>query len=371
MQTLIAFLVVLGVLIFAHELGHFLAARRLGVKVLKFSLGFGPKLIGKKIGETEYLVSIFPLGGYVKLLGEDAEETTPSGEAAPLSEEDRACSFAFQPLWKRVVIVGAGPLFNLLLAYLIFVGFLSAGFPMYVPKFESLLPVVETVMEDSPAMEAGLKAGDRILSIEGQKISTWTQMTDIIRNNPERPLAMEVERGGKTLKLTVVPKRKPAKTADGEETEIGQIGVAKDMKGEAIEATNPLMAVYKGLLVTYQWTELTVVGIVKLIGRQISAENIGGPILIAQMSGRAASEGIVSTAVFIAILSINLGVINLLPVPVLDGGHLLFFLIEGVLGRPLSVRKREIAQQAGLYLLILLMGLALYNDVVRLFTVQG
>ncbi|HLB94724.1 MAG TPA: site-2 protease family protein, partial [Nitrospiria bacterium] len=130
----------------------------------------------------------------------------------------------------------------------------------------------------------------------------------------------------------------------------------------------PLMAAYKGLSVTYQWTELTVVGIVKLIGRQIEASNIGGPILIAQMSGRAASEGIVSTALFIAILSINLGVINLLPVPVLDGGHLLFFLIEGVLGRPLSVKKREIAQQVGLYLLILLMGLALYNDVVRLFT---
>ncbi|HLB94594.1 MAG TPA: site-2 protease family protein, partial [Nitrospiria bacterium] len=254
MQTLIAFLVVLGVLIFAHELGHFLAARRLGVKVLKFSLGFGPKLIGKKIGDTEYLVSIFPLGGYVKLLGEDAEETTPSGEAVPLSAEDRARSFAFQPLWKRVVIVGAGPIFNLLLAYLIFVGFLSAGFPMYVPKFENLLPVIETVMEGSSAMEAGLQAGDRILSIEGRKISSWTQMTEIIQSNPEKPLAMEVERGGKTLKLTVVPKRKQAKTPDGEETEIGQIGVAKDMKGEAIEATNPLMAAYKGLSVTYHWT---------------------------------------------------------------------------------------------------------------------
>src|SRR3989304_6192823 len=292
MQTLIAFLVVLGVLIFAHELGHFLAARRLGVKVLKFSLGFGPKLIGKKIGDTECLVSIFPLGGYVKLLGEDAEETTPSGEAVPLSAEDRSRSFAFQPLWKRVVIVGAGPLFNLLLAYLIFVGFLSAGFPMYVPKFESLLPVIETVMEGSSAMEAGLQAGDRILSIEGQKISSWTQMTEIIQRNPEKPLAMEVERGGKTLKLTVVPKRKQAKTPDGEETEIGQIGVAKDMKGEAIEATNPLMAAYKGLSVTYHWTELTVVGIVKLIGRQIEASNIGGPILIVQWSGRPVSDGI-------------------------------------------------------------------------------
>jgi regulator of sigma E protease len=369
MQTIIAFLIVLGVLIFAHELGHFLAARRLGVKVLKFSLGFGPKLIGKKIGDTEYLISIFPLGGYVKLLGEDSEESTPSGETVPLSEEDRARSFAFQPLWKRVVIVAAGPLFNLVLAYFIFVAFLSIGFPMYVPQFEALLPVVETVVEGSPAMEAGIKAGDKVLSIEGQKITTWNQMTEIIRNSPEKPLILEVERGGKTVKITVVPGRKTITTPEGEEIEIGQIGVSKELKGAEIEASNPVIALYKGMEATWEWTKLTVVGIWKLIARQISAENIGGPILIAQMSGRAASEGIISTAMFIAILSINLGVINLLPVPILDGGHLFFFLIEAVLGRPLSVRKREIMQQVGLYLLILLMGLALYNDVVRLFAV--
>ena len=369
-QTIIAFLIVIGVLIFFHELGHFLVARLVGVKVLVFSLGFGPKLIGRRIGETEYQVSIFPLGGYVKLLGE--EEEKPSSETAtPLSADDRLRSFTVQPLWKRVLIVGAGPVFNLVLAYLIFTAILAGGFGVFAPRFDSLLPIIETVMEDSPAMKGGLQSGDRVISIDGQKIAVWNQMTEIIQNRPNERLGIEVKRNGQISNLFITPELVEVEASSGEMVEIGRIGVSKGMQDSTVVADNPLTAIYKGLEATWRWTELTVVGISKLITRQISAENIGGPILIAQMSGRAAAEGMMNAVIFIAILSVNLGVINLLPIPVLDGGHLFFFLIEAIRGRPLSVRQRGIAQQVGLYLLILLMGLALYNDVVRLFTVQG
>ena len=365
MQTLVAFLIVIGILIFFHELGHFIAARLLGVTVLKFSLGFGPRLIGRKIGETEYLVSVFPLGGYVKLLGEDAAESTASEGSVPMPPEDRARSFAHQALWKRTLIVGAGPFFNMLLAYIIFAAILASGFSLYVPKFESLLPVIETVMEDSPAMKGGMKEGDRVLSIQGKEISAWSQMTEMVRSSPEKPLEVEVERNGQIVKLIVTPERKMVETRQGKEIEIGQIGVGKRMVGSAIEVDQSLSAVYKGLEATYLWTKLTVVGIAKLITGELSMDNIGSPIMIAQMSGSAASQGLMSLSIFIAILSINLGIINALPIPPLDGGHLLFFAIESVQAKPLSNRKREIAQQVGIFLLILLMLRAFYNDVIR------
>ncbi|HUK57281.1 MAG TPA: RIP metalloprotease RseP [Nitrospiria bacterium] len=367
LYNLFYFLVVLSVLIFFHELGHFLAARRLGVKVLKFSLGFGPKLIGRTVGETEYLISALPLGGYVKLFGEEPEK----GEEAPaLSPEDRARSFSLAPVWKRILIVAAGPVFNMFLAYLIFTGSLSIGIPMYVPNFDSLMPVVETVIEKSPAQAAGFKAGDRIVSIGDRKISTWAQMTDIIYGSAGKPLTITVERDHQSLILTVTPASKTVETEEGQKT-VGQIGIGKNPRGAQIQAANPLDAVLKGFQATWQWTYLTVEGLVRLVQGRLSMDNIGGPILIGQMSGQAASQGIGGLLFLIAILSITLGVMNILPIPVLDGGHLLFFVIEAVLGRPLSIRKREIAQQIGLALLLLLMALAFYNDIIRLFGKPG
>ena len=366
--SLFSFLIVLSVLIFFHELGHFLAARRLGVKVLKFSLGFGPRVIGRTVGDTEYLISALPLGGYVKLFGEEPAE----GEAAQaLSPEDRARSFSHASVWKRIVIVAAGPVFNMLLAYLIFTGALSIGVPMYVPDFDSLMPVVETVGEDSPAKAAGIKPGDRIVSIGDQKISTWVQMTDIVRRNAGKALTVVVERDHQTVPLTLTPALKTVEGEDGKTIEVGQIGIGKSPRGVKIEAANPLEAIYKGGQATYQWTYLTVEGLVRLVQGKLSMDNIGGPILIGQMSGQAASQGFGGLAFLIAILSITLGVMNILPIPVLDGGHLLFFAIEAVIGRPLSIRKREIAQQVGLALLLLLMVLAFYNDIIRLFVKQG
>ena len=371
MQTFIEytimFLIVIGILIFFHELGHFLAARFLGVKVVKFSLGFGPRLIGRKWGETEYQVSLLPFGGYVKLLGEEGEESTSDSDE-PSEPEDYSRSFAVQALWKRISIVGAGPVFNIMLAYIIYTVMFATGFSMFVPKFDSLLPFIDNVLEDSPAMEAGFKPGDKVLMIDEHEISVWNQMTEIIRKNPEKRLQIEVNRAGKTVTLFVTPARKEVTTNEGATEQIGQIGISQKMDGASIEAGSLFEAPIKGLEATWRWTELTVISIGKLITGQISPKNIGGPILIAQVSGRAAAEGISSFIWFIAFISINLGVINLLPVPVLDGGHLVFFFIEGIMGRPMNVRHREIAQHVGLYMLILLMGWAVYNDLVRWFT---
>jgi regulator of sigma E protease len=373
LYNLFYFLVVLSVLIFFHEFGHFLAARRLGVKVLKFSLGFGPRLIGRTVGETEYLISALPLGGYVKLFGEEAEKPDESTQGAPaLSPEDRKRSFSHQPVWKRIMIVAAGPFFNMLLAYLIFTGALAVGVPMYVPDFDSLMPVVDNVVDQSPAHAAGIQPGDRIVSINDHNISTWTQMTDIIYGSAGKALTIVVERNQRDVTMTVTPASKTIENEEGKKIVVGQIGIGKSPKGVRIEAANPAEAVVKGLQATWQWTYLTVEGLVRLVQGKLSKDNIGGPILIGQMSGQAASQGLGSLAFLIAILSITLGVMNILPIPVLDGGHLLFFVIEGVLGRPLSIRKREIAQQVGLALLLLLMALAFYNDIViRLFGKQG
>lgn len=371
LYNLFYFLVVLSVLIFFHELGHFLAARRLGVKVLKFSLGFGPRLIGRTVGETEYLISALPLGGYVKLFGEEPDKEEEAGKAAaPSSPEDRARSFAHQHVWKRIMIVAAGPVFNMLLAYVIFSGSLAIGVPMYVPDFDSLMPVIETVVEKSPAEAAGFKPGDRIVSINERKISTWVQMTEMIYGSAGKALAIVVERDHQNLTLTVTPAEKTVDTEEGKKT-VGQIGIGKSPHGAQIVAANPLEAVIKGFQATWQWTYLTVEGLVRLVQGKLSMDNIGGPILIGQMSGQAASQGFGGLLFLIAILSITLGVMNILPIPVLDGGHLLFFVIEAVLGRPLSIRKREIAQQIGLALLLLLMALAFYNDIIRLFVKPG
>jgi regulator of sigma E protease len=282
-----------------------------------------------------------------------------------LTPEERRESFAHRPVAHRAAIVAAGPVFNLVLAYLIFTGGLAIGVPMFVPEFESITPVVDAVAPDSPAAAAGLQKGDRITAIDGKQITTWTEMTTIVRASAGKPLTLEVERGGRSLRVEITPVAKEAELETGEKTMVGQIGIQKDSRGSPIEADNPIEAVYKGVEATWKWTELTAVGIFKLLTGQLSKDNIGGPLLIAQMSGSAASEGVLSVAMFIAILSINLGIINFLPIPVLDGGHLFFFGIEAILGRPLSMRKREIAQQVGLFLLIALMLLATYNDIVR------
>ena len=441
------FLVVLGVLIAFHELGHFLAARWLGVKVLKFSLGFGPKLLGRQVGETEYLLSAVPLGGYVKLFGEDEVEAA--------TDEDRRRSFSHQPIWKKVCIVGAGPGFNFLLAYLIFTGWLATGAPLPVPTFRDLTPDVEAVKPGSPADLAGLKPGDRIirvndkdissrtelwdlvekakgspvtldvrratqvrtvvvtptstnirdgdkaittytlgveesppvitgveagfpamtagflegdrvLVIDGHDIQTWSQMTALVRDSPGRPLTVVVERNGQPRTLTVTP-MPDKKVVEGKSIEVGKIGISGPGRS-AVRSRHAIFAPVDGVKATWGWTELTVVGIYKMIVGEISSKNIGGPLTIASMSGDAAAQGAASVLLLISMLSINLGVLNLLPIPILDGGHLLFFGIEAILRKPLGERQREIAQQVGLLFLVGIMVFAFWNDIERLIS---
>jgi regulator of sigma E protease len=355
LTTILATAIVLGILVFVHELGHFLLAKRLGVAVLKFSLGFGPKLIGKKIGETEYQIAIFPLGGFVKPLGEDPQEK--------VREEDRHRSLWAQPIWKRALIIGAGPFFNFFLAIALFSSINLFGIPYYPSKIGEVSPGL-------PAENAGLKKGDAVLSIDGDEVTTWDDLSKIIRNSKGKNLLLKVRRDGEILEVNVTPKPSTQKNLFGETIPVFVIGITPADE-ILVQKVGPLEAVGKGLSQTWFGIELTVVSIIKLIERVIPAKTIGGPILIAQMAGEQAKRGLLSLALFMAILSINLGVINLFPIPILDGGHFLFLGLEAIFRKPLSVKKMEIAQQVGLIFIILLMLFAFYNDLIRIITPGG
>jgi regulator of sigma E protease len=360
LTTIVATAVVLGILVFVHELGHFILAKRLGVGILKFSLGFGPKLIGKKIGETDYQIAVFPLGGFVKPLGEDPHEE--------IKEEDRHRSLWAQPVWKRALIVSAGPFFNFFLAAALFSSInLIAG----MPSLPAVSPVVEEVSSGYPAEKAGLKKGDLILSVDGKDISSWEELQSAVMNSQGKPLSLKVKRDGKILEFNVTPAPFTEKNLFGEKILTFKIGVSHAPVGVVYKKVGPLVAVGNGFAQTWRVIELTVVGIVKIIERVIPAKEIGSPIMIAKMAGEQARRGLLSLAIFTAIISINLGVINLFPIPVLDGGHLLFLGVEAVLRRPVSLRKMEIAQQIGLIFIILLMLFAIRNDLVRYFFPGG
>ena len=355
LTTIFATAIVLGILVFVHELGHFILAKKLGVGILKFSLGFGPKLIGKKIGETEYQIAVFPLGGFVKPLGEDPQEE--------IKEEDRHRSLWAQPIWKRALIIGAGPFFNFFLAAVLFSSINLFGIPYYPSKIGEVSPGL-------PAEQAGLKKGDVVLSIDGEEVKKWDDLSKIIRNSKGEDLLLKVKRDGETLEIKVTPKPSTQKNLFGEEVPVFIIGIAP-FDEIVVQKVGPFEAVGKGLSQTWFGIKLTVVGIIKLIQRVIPAKTIGGPILIAQLAGEQAKRGLLSLALFMAILSINLGVINLFPIPVLDGGHFLFLGLEAILRKPLSVKKMEIAQQIGLIFIILLMLFAFYNDVIRIISPGG
>ena len=353
--SIISAIIVLGVLVFVHELGHFLLAKRLGVGVITFSLGFGPKLIGRKFGETQYQIAAVPLGGFVKLIGENSEEE--------VKEEERARSFSAQPVWKRALIIGAGPFFNLLFAALLFSSLNMAGIP-YLPS------KVGEVSPGLPAETAGLEKGDVVLSIDGEAVSKWDDISRIIRSSNGRELSIQVKRDGDLFETKVTPQSSKVKNLFGEDVTIFMIGIVPTEE-VLTEKVNPAVALGKGLVQTWQGIELTVVSIFKLISRVIPAKTIGGPILIAQLAGEQAKRGLTSLILFMAILSINLGVINLFPVPILDGGYFPFLGLELILKRPISIKKMEKAQQVGLILIILLMLFAFYNDLIRIFTPGG
>ena len=447
MTTVVSFVVVIGILILIHELGHFFVARWTGVGVERFSIGFGPVLLRWRGKETEYALSAIPMGGYVKMMG---EESPLEGGTQP--DYDPAKAFAAKPLWARFLIVFAGPGMNLVLAAVIFAVVLATlGRPVWTPVVgrvtegtpaaaaglrtgdtitavngktlrywedldravsksdgrplelrvtrdgaeqtvsvtprlrtttdpifrepretwdlgagPQLIPQISSVSAGSPSEKAGLKAGDVVVSVAGQPVYTPEDLVEAIRTRPGQSFPMTIERDGKTLTVSVTPDAVKEKSPDGQEREVGRIQAGIATKAVSFAPYGPAEALTQGVAKTWDMTVLTVKGLWKLVSRQIDSSNIGGPIQIATEAGRQAKDGMASLALFTAIISVNLAVLNLLPVPMLDGGHLFFFVIEAILGRPLSLQKREAAQRVGFVLLMLLMVYALYNDLVRI-----
>lgn len=450
-MTLISAIILLGILIFVHELGHFLFAKLMGVKVLRFSIGFGKKLVGRKYGETEYRISAFPLGGYVKMFGEERGEEARAEEelGEAVTEEDLRRSFNRQPVWKRLLIVLAGPTFNLALGAVIFTVISMVGIPDLLPyiggvkenspaaragimigdrileingtpvegwiDIESALqentsephelkiernegviratmtperktvenilgeeaeiwsigieplrfPIVGTVIEGAPADEAGLKSGDRIMEIDGLEVQRWQDMTEIIHASPEMPLEFKIKRNDEIFTKTIVPEKKKLKVSVTEEKEVGLIGIAP-RDAQRYERFPPLKALNNGIVRTAQISKLTLLTIVKVIQRLIPArETLGGPISIVQMAGETAARGAMDFFMFMAVISIGLGIINLFPIPILDGGHVVFLAIEGIFRRPLSESLTAMAQRIGLVIILTLMAFVIYLDLMR------
>ena len=359
MNSIISFAIVLGLLIFVHEFGHFIWAKFFGVKVLKFSLGFGPKLIGKQYGETEYLVSAFPLGGYVKMFGENPSDLAEE----EFSPDELKRSFGARPVWQRFIIVAGGPVFNLLFAmFLFFVIVFVAGLPQPVDT-----TTIGGVGQDSPAAEAGFQPKDTIIAIDGEETQIWEDVSRLIKNSEGREVVVTVRRGGDALEIAVTPRMEATKNIFGEE--VGKrymVGIAGSEE-VIYEKVGFIKSLQAGISQTWSWMYLTVMGLVKIIQMVVPASELGGPILIAKIAGERMEAGWVNFIYFMGVLSVNLGILNLLPIPILDGGHLVFFSVEAILRKPLNLRTMEILQQIGLVLLGTLMIFVFYNDLVRVF----
>ena len=443
---IVSFVIVIGILILIHELGHFFVARWCGVGVERFSIGFGPVLLRWRGKETEYVLSAIPMGGYVKMMGDD-ENPLEGGKGATI---DPRKAFNAKPLAARFLIVFAGPAMNFVLAVVIAaLMFMLVGRPVApaqvgrvveggpaaqaglqtgdriisidgaaVPYWEDVARVVQAAgpralkvvvkgasgertvdltptqtkrrdlfgdeqnvwelgaspyipatigdtVSGDPADQAGLKSGDTVTALEGQPVMSWDDLAEKIHQRAGQPTRLEVKRGSETLPITVTPKKGKIPGPDGKEVEAGLVGIRPGGTTLMVRS-NPLTATWEGVVWAGDVTAKTAIGLYKWASRQIPSNSIGGPIQIATMAGEQARQGISSLALFTAVISVNLFLLNLLPVPMLDGGHLLFFACEAVLGRPLSVRKREVAQQVGFALLMLLMVFAFYNDFKRI-----
>jgi len=356
MNSLISFIIVLGVLIFVHEFGHFITAKLLKVKVLKFSLGFGPKLASRQCGETEYVLSALPLGGYVKMFGEQPGEEIEAAE--------RCRSFSSRPVWHRFLIVLAGPMFNLLFALLVFsLIYFFTGIPEHVPGTQ-----IGQVSPNSAAAAAGIKSGDTILAINGRKTTKWQNVSDLVVNSQGRELKISIKRDHRTIELSAHPKLSEVKNVFGEVVENRYLlGIAKK-EAFIYKKTSLAGALKAGAEQTWSFIYLTIMSLVKIIERVIPASDMGGPILIAHMAGQQLKAGWTNLFSFMAVLSVNLGIINLFPIPILDGGHLTFFTIEALRRKPLSLQAQEVMQQIGIIILGTLMLFVFYNDIMRLLT---
>jgi len=354
MQGAIAVIVVLGALIFFHELGHFIVARLLGVGVTTFSLGFGPKLASFTRGGTEYRLSAVPLGGYVAMVGERPGEELPE-------DFDESVSFQHRPAWQRTLVVAAGPVFNFLLAWLIYFGLLL------VQGQFILKPVVGQVMDDSPAMSAGLLTGDEITAVDQAPIGSWDEMVARIVDSEGRSMVFTVRRDGDLLDLTVSPQIRTRQNIFGEEISVPMVGIGP--KGEVMILEQNLgQALAGGFKDTWRGVSLMAQSVVKLVTGAVPLDQVGGPIMIAQLVSQQTKEGLANLLYLTAFISVNLGFLNLLPIPVLDGGHILFNALEIVMRRPVPERVQMVTMRFGMGLLLALMILATYNDIQRWLT---
>ena len=363
---LIPFIFVLSLVVFFHELGHFLIARWCGVRVVVFSIGFGPELVGFNDRHgTRWKISAIPLGGFVKFLGDENAASVPDNAAlAKMDDRDRAQSFMFQPLWKRAAIVVAGPLANFLLAVAIF----AAVFMVYGKQTMSAR--VDAVQPGSAAAAAGFEPGDLVTAIDGHAIDSFAQMQRIVSDSAGETLAISVERNGATLTLKAVPVLQEKKDIFGNVRRIGILGIQRSPAPEDLKS-HPValpQAVWLGVQESWDVVDQTLSYIGGVIIGRKSADQLGGPARIAQMSGQVASLGFVPLLHFVGMLSVSIGLLNLFPIPLLDGGHLLFYLIEGVRGRPLSERAQEVGFRIGLAIVLMLMIFATFNDIVHLTT---
>ncbi|MEM7693526.1 MAG: RIP metalloprotease RseP [Pseudomonadota bacterium] len=358
------FLFVLGIIIFVHEMGHFLVARWCGVAVDAFSIGFGPELLGRtdRVG-TRWKLCAIPLGGYVKFAGDENVASVPDKAAVDrMSEAERRTSFQLKPLWQRAAIVAAGPIANFILAIAIFaIYFAVAGRPMADA-------VISSVEPESPAAIAGFEAGDAILAIDGRNMRSFSDVQRVVASAAGEDLTFTIDRGGSTLDLVATPERRELTDPLGNPFTQGVLGVRRDVGAEGIprQRLGPVGALSAGVEETIYITRRTVEVVGGIIVGTQSASQLGGPIRVAQVSGEVASISIAALFTLAAMLSISIGLINLMPIPMLDGGHLLFYAVEGLRGRPLSERAQDVGFRIGLGLVLLLMGFATFNDIMHL-----
>lgn len=343
--TIISVIFVLGILIFIHELGHFITAKKLNVKVEIFSIGMGPKIFGFTRGETEYRFSAVPIGGYVKMAGEDIEEMLKDDPSAKKNDDPR--SFYNQSILKRSLIIVAGSLSNILLGLIIFFMIFISGVPTLTTK-------IGTVQENSPAERAGIKSNDRITAIDTIPVSKWEEMTNIIQKSAGKKLILTIKRDGADIELEIIPEMQG-------KTNIGIIGV-RDARDFIKERFDPITSIGKAFDQTWMIGTSIIKGIYLMLAGKIEAE-ISGPIGIIKITGEQAKQGFLHLMFFVALLGINLGVINLFPILPLDGGYLLFMLIEKIKGSPVKLKHQLIAQQIGWALLLFLLFFATYRDI--------
>jgi regulator of sigma E protease len=358
----VPFLFVLTVVVFVHELGHFLVARWCGVRVLVFSIGFGRELIGftDRHG-TRWKIAAVPLGGYVKFFGDENVASVPDrATVAAMTDGERSESFFHQPLPKRAAIVAAGPIANFILAVVIFAAvFAIYGRPDNVAR-------VDAVEASSAAAAAGFRPGDVVVAIDGQPIKTFTEMQRVVRAHPEQKIDITIERDGRMLTVTAVPTLREVPDNFGKVHRFGILGIQGPRDRIKV---GPIEAVGYGAEETWSIVDETFSYLYRMVTGRESADQLGGPVGIALMSGEAAKLGFDVLIRWVAAISVSIGLLNLFPIPLLDGGHLLFYGLEGVRGRPLSERTQEIGFRIGFAIVLMLLVFATYNDIPRLLTV--